>query len=629
MWDEDGNYVYEPEKARRMWATPENIMVSLVDKGEDSYIRLSLGKSTEIGSVMGLDQTLRTASSKYNLLYQLRRNPKADIEPSHFATKASMTENKKEKNMDIFEAMHGTSKSSYWKLEEARMIVRHSAKINETVIGSRGRNIKAIYVENSQGERFMFPTRQLSPARAMTQHVNHGGKFTDKIGESIIHMAENYANLGKASGFINRNSSNLSESAMEIREKCRNQISEMRKCFERLARPGGYIGESKKLEDETETLNEDSEGNLEQLKELLIVEGSELDEDVIRSIAEAMVKSKTLNELDTSALDRRTNPIKDTKCPECSGKGDFNGRECPACAGSGIESIKVCGRYVSMDAWNDFKAGKLVLKGKVVLNNIMRFANKDDELSFKLGEIAERVNNDSMCNFLGYVSDALHNRNTPERLKSLRHVAAHALKIAGLSIDEGICSKNPAVKEFAYWLSGFSVDKILIERDDDEYSYDEHSPRKSEENINRAIDEAIGSVDIIEFLDRYKSDFGWDDETLTGSDLAYEKKYIMHLLSHYLSKKVEEESGFEDVDMDLYAEEFWPKVKDHLSGRGYSITEGDFSREDVLIPTNQGDDLKREVEPSTMIDVITGREVPVDSGSVNRARGQVAAPWYR
>lgn len=292
MYNDDGNQVYEPEEARRFFILPDNMLLSLIDDGDDSSIKLYLSKSTRAKDIEGLIDTLRITATKYNMVWYLREKD-TELKPSDFATKASVTESR-EAQMNIFEGMYGTSRSSYLKLENARMIVRHSKKINENTVGSRGRNVDHIFIENAQGERMLFPTRQLLPARAELQHVNQGGNFNDAISQQIMRMANDFSNLSFASTEIASAAPMLGESAMGIREACRCKISEMKKCFERLSRPFGYKMESQRMNETVLTENEDQSLDISPLKEALTCEGFELSESVLLSIAEA-VKSVALS----------------------------------------------------------------------------------------------------------------------------------------------------------------------------------------------------------------------------------------------------------------------------------------------------------------------------------------------
>jgi hypothetical protein len=82
--------------------------------------------------------------------------------------------------------LSGTSRSSYENFGPTKIIVRHSKKVDEEILGARSRNIAAIYVENHLGERFRLPEgTSVSEARAYARHVKNGGKIDDEFGSHI------------------------------------------------------------------------------------------------------------------------------------------------------------------------------------------------------------------------------------------------------------------------------------------------------------------------------------------------------------------------------------------------------------------------------------------------------------
>ena len=83
--------------------------------------------------------------------------------------------------------LYGTSRSSYQKLENVRIIVRHNKPIvDETKPGARSRNVECFYVENSLGERFRLPEgTTLNGARAHARHIKNGGSMHDDFGQHI------------------------------------------------------------------------------------------------------------------------------------------------------------------------------------------------------------------------------------------------------------------------------------------------------------------------------------------------------------------------------------------------------------------------------------------------------------
>lgn len=682
MYDDDGNQVYEPDDARRFFATPENLLVSIVDSGDNKSIRLYIGASTDVADVLGLDQTLRSTATKYNMLFNLKRQAH-DLTVQDFATRASVTESQGDNTMDLLEGMYGTTKSSYLKLENAKMIVRHSKKIDENIMGSRGRHIDAIFVENPQGERFLFPTRQMSPARAMTQHVNQGGSFADQVGQQITRMAQDYSALATGSSYIGSNAMALAEGATALRENIRESMRGMRKCFERMSRPSGYMTECKKLEERASMVVEgDVEGCMtsEEIKESLFVEGVELDENIVNAIAEAL-RNKKLGDNSSNVLDeeeqideagengyiiaisngttvndqgRVTNSrvylgLDDEFVEEKQDAVTYPDEASATAAAQAAEltsfkvipqhavisdtiseMTKVLGRNVSTAAWNAFKTGTLELDGPVSMKNQPRFAPgaADAILSFKLGAIVPAIKDDSMLNLLSYVSERVNDDYASEQeKKGLRAVANHAIQIAYPKM-EGFSTKAAPIREFAEWLNGFSATRFLSEdkmpwekdeededkdKDDcDDKEKDKKSKKLDEmeddEDHRDAVIDKDSEIDYVmkhfnpaDFLRHASSDLNWhpeeeDPASLHVEDRTFDKSYVMSCLSHYLSKELEKNAGIEDEDMTQEAESVYDKVAALMTGAEYVINETDeLSRDDAVIPNDQGEDFENEV----------------------------------
>lgn len=649
MYDDDGNQVYEPDDARRFFATPENLLVSIVDAGDDKSIRLYIGSSTDYADVLGLNQTLRSTATKYNMLFNLKRQAH-DLTVQDFATRASVTESQGDKSMDLLEGMYGTTKSSYLKFENAKMIVRHSKKIDENIMGSRGRHIDAIFVENAQGERFLFPTRQMSPARAMTQHVNQGGTWADQIGQQITRMAQDYSALATGSSYIGANAMSLSESANAIRENIRESMRDMRKCFERLSRTGGYMAECKKLESRANMVVEgDCEDCMsdEEIKESLFVEGVELEESVVTAIAEAL-RNKKIGQLDEEIDEEDEQEIDedqsdDLKMQNAAPNGfiisvgdryvgsngyvddkseattfptairaaayadrhkvkGYNVTQQHSKIDNTVpEMTRVCGRPVAVAAWEAFRSGTLELIGPVSSKDQPRFAPhaNDAMLAFKVGEIVPAVKDDSMLNLLSYVSERINDDHVSDQEKNgLRAVAKHAISIA-YPKNESFTTKSEPIREFAEWINGFAASNFLSEdygdREDKEDHGDEVVHKDSE------IDYVMKHFDPAAFLKSAASDLNWhpeeeDPNSLHVDDRTFDKSYVLSLLSHYLSKELEKNSSIEDEDMTREAEMVYDKVAALMTGANFTINEtDDLSRDDAVIPNDQGDDFENDV----------------------------------
>jgi len=141
---------------------------------------------------------------------------------THKATKADIQESK-------FTPMFGSKRSSYQKLEHVKIKVRHGKVINDDIHGARSRNIKALYIENNQNERFKFPFVNLAGVRAMARHMEEGGNWNDHIGQHIISLTENLVNIKNFARAV-RKDKLMAENTLPLFQKLREcQINYRRK----------------------------------------------------------------------------------------------------------------------------------------------------------------------------------------------------------------------------------------------------------------------------------------------------------------------------------------------------------------------------------------------------------------
>jgi hypothetical protein len=135
--------------------------------------------------------------------------------------------------------LYGTSKTSYQQLENAKLIVKHSAPVNFENPAGRAQRIESIYIENAQGERFKYPFKHLNGARALAQHVGHGGTPYDAIGEHVIGLSEELSKLRMFKSYVDRNAS-LSEAMGTIHSKVMERIDQVKKEIHQLQSPTRY-----------------------------------------------------------------------------------------------------------------------------------------------------------------------------------------------------------------------------------------------------------------------------------------------------------------------------------------------------------------------------------------------------
>jgi hypothetical protein len=135
--------------------------------------------------------------------------------------------------------MYGTSRVSYQDIGEARIMIKHTESVNQELATGRTQKIGAIYVESSEGERFKYPYKHLSGARAMARHVAEGGKPFDDFGKHITSLSEELAKLKKFKTYMGR-SSVMAESLAGYMDVVKERIATVKKTVESLQKSNYY-----------------------------------------------------------------------------------------------------------------------------------------------------------------------------------------------------------------------------------------------------------------------------------------------------------------------------------------------------------------------------------------------------
>ena len=179
-------------------------------------------------------RSFRDFARSHMLKYEINNMGKSNLDKRDYEFQAKsgeepMTESK----------MWGTSKVSYQDLGETRIVVRHSKPVNYDLAAGRTMHIDAIYIENKEGERFRYPVRHLNGARAMAQHIAHGGNPYDAIGQHVVSLSEELSKLRMFKGYVSRNDQ-LSEAMSEVNGKVIERIEQVKKEIHQLQRPSYY-----------------------------------------------------------------------------------------------------------------------------------------------------------------------------------------------------------------------------------------------------------------------------------------------------------------------------------------------------------------------------------------------------
>jgi len=176
---------------------------------------------------------MRLFSMRRLLRFDTRDIAKTNLDKNDFQHLAATQGPKEEPDMN------NTMNESRWNHKSSRktsravqgkteVIVRHAHPVEETYPGARSqaKNIKAIFIQNHDGERFKYPFIHTAGAFAMAQHVDHGGVPHDPAGKAIIKMSENIAKLGEFQRQIQRSS--LHDDAHGIAERAIGHMNELK-----------------------------------------------------------------------------------------------------------------------------------------------------------------------------------------------------------------------------------------------------------------------------------------------------------------------------------------------------------------------------------------------------------------
>ena len=135
--------------------------------------------------------------------------------------------------------LYGTSRISYENIGDARLMIKHTKPVNTELAAGRTQHIGSIYVENSQGERFKYPHKHLSGARALARHVSEGGNPYDDFGSHITEMSSELSKLRRFNTHVNRNSV-MAETLSAYKDVVKERVEEIKNEIKRLQKETYY-----------------------------------------------------------------------------------------------------------------------------------------------------------------------------------------------------------------------------------------------------------------------------------------------------------------------------------------------------------------------------------------------------
>jgi len=244
--DENGTVTNEPKEARFFDFSYSNNGTKIgkvsVSISEEEGLKVIYSKDIienqdDISKKNWFDflKELRVFSKKRMLDFSIRDINKTNLTKRDYNFLANrsgddtMTESK----------LYGTSRVSYQKVGEARIVIKHTENINQESATSRTQKIGKIYIESAEGERFKYPYKHLSGARAMAMHVSEGGNAYDDFGKHIVGLSEEMAKLRKFKNYMGR-SAVMAESLAGYTDIVKERIATVKKEIASLQKPAYY-----------------------------------------------------------------------------------------------------------------------------------------------------------------------------------------------------------------------------------------------------------------------------------------------------------------------------------------------------------------------------------------------------
>ena len=214
------------------------VSISVTDESiEVMYADNFVGEQDELTQQKWYDflKELRQFSKKRLMKFDTRNINKSNLDRRDYEFLAA---NRGDNTMSESK-MYGTNKLSYQNVDSARIVIKHTESVNPELGKTRTRNIGKIYIESADGERFLYPYKHLTGARAMARHVAEGGKPFDEFGTHIVGLSEEMNKLRKFKSYMGRNAV-MAESLAGYMDVVKDRIGTVKKTIESLQKPKFY-----------------------------------------------------------------------------------------------------------------------------------------------------------------------------------------------------------------------------------------------------------------------------------------------------------------------------------------------------------------------------------------------------
>jgi|DEB0MinimDraft_6_1074348.scaffolds.fasta_scaffold00007_41 hypothetical protein len=243
--DADGNITNEPKQARFYEFDFKSGMQDLgkvsVTLDEESGVTIMYNNNFTENALVSEKQdwynflkNIRMFAKKRLLNFEVRDINKSNLTKRDYSY---LAKNRSGDQTMAESKMYGSNKTSFQKIGNAKLSIKHTKPMEESE--SRTKNIGSIYIENNQGEKFKYPYKHLSGARALAMHVSEGGNPYDDFGKHITGLSEELSNLRKFKTYMGR-SSVMAESLAEHMDIVNERIATIKKSIQNLQKESHY-----------------------------------------------------------------------------------------------------------------------------------------------------------------------------------------------------------------------------------------------------------------------------------------------------------------------------------------------------------------------------------------------------
>lgn len=203
--------------------------------------------------------------------------------------RSDMRKRNEMKNSKLNEGYYAMGKKLTYSdsIPTVKILLQHTRQIEEGE--QRYRNVAKIFVENTNGERFLLPTKRPGIAKVYARHIAEGGTPYDERGKHITSLVEEYT---KMAGFVRATKNGqFNESTQRLVNEGVTHYQNLRETLTRMISMRGY---NNYFDSYTPVLNEETDDTTT-LNELFVEETLDPRIESVMPILKRL--SKNLNEM--------------------------------------------------------------------------------------------------------------------------------------------------------------------------------------------------------------------------------------------------------------------------------------------------------------------------------------------